>query len=291
MTSTELQIIIINYNSTDSLRTCLASIQRVSTIITPNIWVWDNHSEDNPGRIRKQFPDVHLVENKNNIGFGAAVNKGLAQSVAPYIMLMNPDTELSEGFIDKALEYMSDNADIGILGPKIMDSNGSLQESARAFPNGLTGLFGRNSLLSRLFPNNSLSKRNLLAGANNGKTVFGPDWVSGACMVVRKKAIEQVGPMDERFFMYWEDADWCRRMKEKGWRVVYYPEVVASHCVGHSSNSRPIRSSLEFHNSAYQLYAKYAKGLKKALCPFVFGLLAIRFYLLAGIKLFRIKHN
>jgi len=253
--------------------------------------VWDNHSKDNPGRIRKQFPDVYLTENKKNIGFGAAVNKGLSQSDAPYIMLLNPDTKLSNGFVDKALEYMSANSDIGILGPKIVDSDGSLQESARAFPNGLTGLFGRKSFLSRLFPNNALTNKNLLAGANNVETIFEPDWISGACMVVRREAIEQVGLLDERFFMYWEDADWCRRMKKKGWRVVYYPEAVVSHFVGHSSSSRPIRSSLDFHNSAYRLYTKYAKGLEKAFSPLVFGLLAMRFYLLAGMRLLRIRHR
>lgn len=291
MKTPELQIIIVNYNSTDSFLRCLASIQSSCGHITPSIWVWDNHSQDNPSRIRKQFPEIHLTESKKNIGFGTAVNKGLVQSIAPYIMLLNPDTALSQGFIDKVLEYMSANSDIGVLGPKIMNSDGSLQESARAFPNGLTGLFGRKSFLSRLFPNNALSKKNLLAGGNSERTIFEPDWVSGACMVVRREAVEQVGPMDERFFMYWEDADWCRRMKEKKWRVVYYPKAEVSHFVGHSSNSRPIRSSLHFHKSAYQLYVKYARGFGKFLSPLVFGLLAMRFYLLACMRLFRIKRD
>jgi GT2 family glycosyltransferase len=291
MTPSNLQIIIVNYNSTDALRTCLASIQSGNPHFRPNIWVWDNHSQDNPGRIRKQFSEVHLTENKKNIGFGAAVNKGLVQSDAPYAMLLNPDTALSEGFIDKVLDYMSANPDIGILGPKITDSDGSLQESARAFPNGLTGLFGRKSLLSRLFPNNTLTKKNLMAGAKSDKTMFEPDWVSGACMVVRKEAFEQVGPMDERFFMYWEDADWCRRMREQGWRVVYYPEVAVSHHAGRSSSTNPIRSSLEFNKSAYRLYAKYAKGCQKTFCPLVFGLLAMRFYFFTGMRLLRIWRN
>lgn len=291
MISTELQIIIVNYNSTDSLLTCLSSMECVDTRIAPSTWVWDNHSGDNPGRIRKQFPPVQLKQSTKNIGFGAAVNKVLVQSEAPYVMLLNPDTVLSQNFFIKMLEYMSANPDIGILGPKITDSDGSLQESARAFPNELTGLFGRKALLSRLFPNNMLSKRNLLAGANREEKIIEPDWISGACIVVRREAIKQVGLMDERFFMYWEDADWCRRMKEKGWRVVYYPKVVVSHFAGISSNSQPIRSNLEFNKSAYRLYAKYAKGYQKALCPIVFGLLAMRFYLFACMRLLPIRRN
>jgi GT2 family glycosyltransferase len=289
MAPTEFQIIFVNYNSTDSLLTCLASIEDMGTHITPRIWVWDNHSNDNPGRIRRQFPNVQLIENIRNIGFGAAVNKGLACADAPYFMLLNPDTVLSKGFIDKVLEYMSANPDIGILGPKITDFDGSLQESARAFPNGLTGLFGRKSPLSFLFPNNTLTKKNLLAGSHNGKKILEPDWVSGACMVVRREAMEQVGLIDERFFMYWEDTDWCRRMKEKGWRVVYYPEVAISHFGGLSSRSQPIRSSLEFSISAYRLYTKYAKGCGKVFSPLVFGLLAIRFYLFACINILSMK--
>jgi GT2 family glycosyltransferase len=288
MTSIDLQIIIVNYNSTDSLLACLASIQETQSPTTPHIWVWDNYSKDNPGRIREQFPEVHLVQSQKNIGFGAAVNKGLAHSEATFHMLLNPDTVLSNGFFYNVFDYMAAHPDVGLLGPKIIDADGSLQQSARSFPNGLTGLFGRTSLLTRIFPNNPFSKKNLLAGQNDEKTAFDPDWVSGACMVVRREAILDAGPMDERFFMYWEDADWCRRIKEKGWRVVYYPGAEVSHFVGHSSRTRPIRASLEFHKSAYRLYAKHATGYKKNFHPLVFSLLALRFCLLAGRRLLRL---
>ena len=284
MISPTLQIIIINYNSTDSLISCLDSIRANAPASATKLWVWDNNSKDNPGQIRHFYPEVDLIENDGNIGFGAAINKGLAQSNTAYVMLLNPDTVLCEGFIDKALEYLSSHPDIGILGPKITNSDGSLQDSARAFPNVLTGLFGRTSFLSRIFPYNRFSKINLITRQYSAKTVLEPDWVSGACMVVRREAILQTGLMDQRFFMYWEDADWCRRMKKNGWRVVYYPEITVIHSAGHSSDSRPIHSSLEFHKSAYRLFGKYAKGYKKIFSPLVFGLLAMRFYLHAGIR-------
>ena len=289
MKKATLQIIIVNYNSNDALMACLESIQRDCRDLVVETWVWDNGSKNKPGlAIRKRFPSIILVENEKNIGFAAAVNEVLRQSDTPFILLLNPDTVIWTGFFHKALNHILSHPDIGVMGPRILNSDGSLQESARAFPNGLTAIFGRNSLMSRLFPNNILTKRNLLAGQNNGEKILEPDWVSGACMFIRRAAVEQVGLMDERFFMYWEDTDWCRRMREKGWKVVYYPDASIVHSVGHSSHSRPIHSSLEFHKSAYLLYEKYAKRRwRLLLLPVVFGALSLRFYLISIYKILK----
>ena len=289
----KVDLLIVNYNSTDSLLVCLASIHTVFPFSGFNIWVWDNHSNDNPSRIPHRFPNVKFLSDGRNIGFGAAVNRLISKSKAPYVMLLNPDTFFNGGSLLDVLTYFDEHPDVGVIGLRILNPDGSLQESARSFPNILSGLFGRTSLLTRLFPRNRFSRKNLLSGAveESGATVEA-DWVSGACMIIKRKAIEAVGEMDERFFMYWEDADWCRRMWEKRWRVVYLPAVSLCHSVGQSSRTRAIRSILEFHKSAYRLYEKYARGYQIPLKPLVFWILAMRFYIKAiKIILCSMRHN
>jgi len=282
-----LDIIIVNYNSTDALRICLESINGNLEGIDAGIWVWDNNSKDDPGAILKLSPKIRLVKNDRNIGFAAAVNRSLERSDAPFVMLLNPDTIFKGGHISEVLDYFHEHPDVGVVGPRILNSDGSLQESARSFPNILSGFFGRTSLLTQLFPRNRISRRNLVSGNGNGKDPISVDWVSGACMIIRRQAIEKVGGLDERFFMYWEDADWCRRMREKGWRVMYHPSASVCHLVGESSRGRPFRSNLNFHMSAYRLYAKYAEGAARILKPMVFGMLSVRFFYTVTIRLMK----
>jgi hypothetical protein len=280
-------IIIINYKSTDALIRCLKGITR--SVEPPEISciIYDNSGDDDVLRAASLYPQYRIIRNYLNIGFAAAVNKGLRSVQAPYILLLNPDTELRDGFFDIVFRYMEKHRKVGVLGPKIVNEDGTVQGSARAFPSLLTGLFGRTSILSRLFPQNRITCRNLLTHQADGDSPLEVDWVSGACMVVRRSAAAAVGPMDERFFMYWEDADWCRRMREKGWKVRYLPAATVCHSVGESSRTRPLRSSLEFHKSAYRLYAKYTGGTRRLFQPMAFGLIAMRFYLQAAGYLLR----
>jgi GT2 family glycosyltransferase len=272
----ELDVVIVNYNSTSYLLRCLWSIYEARGRGAVKILVQDNGSADDVTRIRAEFPEVVLHENGMNLGYSKAVNRGLAECSSRYVMVLNPDTVVSNGFFEAALYYMERNPDVGILGPKIMDPNGSVQGSARSFPTILTGLFGRSCLISRWFPGNTLSRKNLLACGSDGRSPMEVDWVSGACMVVRKKAVDDIGLLDERFFMYWEDADWCRRMWESGWKVVYFPEACVLHHVGGSSRSARFRTLGEFHRSAYRLFVKYATGPKRILGPLVLWTLALR---------------
>ena len=254
-----IDIIIVNYNSTDYLIKCLKSIYYSLGDISVNIFVQDNDSDDDVNRISEFFPEVMVTNNTYNMGFAAAVNQALKISFSPYVVLLNPDTYIEKGFFISALRYLEDNPDVGVIGPTIYDHDGSVQGSARSFPTALTGLFGRKSLLSKLFPGNKITSQNVLTNRCDGITPIEADWVSGACMVVRRKAINDVGLLDERFFMYWEDADWCRRMWKNGWRVVYFPRSAVVHFVGVSSDQLLIRSIFEFHKSVYILFNKYNK--------------------------------
>ena len=273
-----IDIVIVNYNSTDFLIECLASVRDALKGHPAKIFVQDNASRDCPERIRTLFPDVLLKINSANMGFAKAVNQALHQGQGEYVVLLNPDTYVTDDFFQTALDYMEKNPSVGILGPRILDNDGMLQNSARAFPTPLTAFFGRSSFLSRKFPKNPITSRNLLSLKSDGKTPMPVDWVSGACMVVRRKAIDRTGFMDERFFMYWEDADWCRRMWEKGWKVVYYPCSTVYHYVGGSSGKKVTRSLVEFHKSVYRLFDKYTQSSVSFLKPLVLAGLAVRLF-------------
>jgi GT2 family glycosyltransferase len=219
---------------------------------------------------------VKLIQGPENIGFAKAVNRVIESTSAPYILLLNPDTVPEKGLLSASVEYMQGNANVGIVGPEILDKDGSVQGSARAYPTPLTAFFGRSSPLSRWFPNNCVTSRNLLTGRSDGSTPMEVDWVSGACMMVRRRAIDEVGALDERFFMYWEDADWCKRMWGENWRVIYFPNASIMHYVGISSRTLIFRSILEFHKSIYRLFDKYCGRKHVWLKPLVILGLAVR---------------
>jgi GT2 family glycosyltransferase len=159
--------------------------------------------------------------------------------------------------------YFETHPQVGIVGPKILNRDGSIQGSARAFPNAWTALFGRNSLLSRLFPRNKYTRKNIITSPEIKKPVE-VDWVSRVLMGVRKEAVLDVGLMDEKFFLYWEDADWCTRFRHQGWKVIYYPLARATHSIGGSTDKRKLRSIIDFHKSACAPYRKYS--IKKWKC-------------------------
>ncbi len=254
----DFDVVMVNYNSTAHLLKSLHSIHSEGGLVPSHIFVQDNASWDEINTVHFHFPTAHVSRNTRNLGFSRAVNQALKKTTGEYIALLNPDTTIANGFFESSLKFMEVNPRVGILGPRILDQDGGIQDSARTFPTPLTTFFGRSSWFSRHFPNNPITRRNLVNKRSDGHTPMEVDWVSGACMVVRRKAIQAVGPMDERFFMYWEDADWCRRMWDHGWRVVYYPQASIYHYGGKSSDQNRYRSAVEFHKSAYRLYSKYA---------------------------------
>jgi GT2 family glycosyltransferase len=279
-----IDIIIVNYNSTDCLLQCLESVYDKLSGAPAALWIVDNASSDGIHRIAERFPEVRLLRNHRNRGFGAAVNQALKKSTAPYVVLLNPDSCVLKGFFQTLLPFMEDNPRIGLAGPRILNADGSAQGSARSFPTPLTALFGRTSLLSRLFPRNPITRANILTAASDGVHPMEVDWVSGACMVVRRKAIDDAGYFDERFFMYWEDADWCQRMRQRGWKIVYFPRAEVMHRVGVSSGKRAMGSLFEFHKSAYRLFEKYNPSMPGLLKILILSALLVRLCLVAVLK-------
>ncbi len=257
MEKLDLSIIIVNYNTKDLLKASLNSIKQNTHNIDYEIIVIDNHSKDNSvTMIEEQFPDVKLVKNSYNAGYSKANNQGIQIAKGKYILLLNSDTEVKESALNKAVQFMEERTDVGICGFKLLNEDGSIQLSCRSFPTFSTALFNRYSIITRLFPNNKYSKEYLLLDWDHNE-IREVDWVSGACMLIRRNVIEEIGILEEKFFMYSEDVDLCYRAKERGWKIVYYPFSEVMHYIGKSSENRQLLSIFERHKSMYIYYKKH----------------------------------
>jgi GT2 family glycosyltransferase len=221
----------------------------------------DNGSErEDLEGLCQAFPQVAIIINSRNLGFARAANQGIQRSQGRYLMLLNPDALLTAGSLGHLITYLDAHPQVGIIGPRVTNTDGTIQGSARAFPGLLTAFFGRTSFFTRYFPRNPISRRHMPALNSQLDRPQPVDWVSGACMVIRRRLVEEVGGLDERFFLYWEDADFCWRIQKSGWQVVYDPRVSVIHQVGVSSRQAPFRSLVAFHRSAYRLYRKHVTG-------------------------------
>ena len=271
-----IDVLVVNFNSTPFLHQCLVSLAGQNSAGRLRILVRDNASRDRAEEVRGT-PRVELIQGKENIGYSRGINSLAQLGNAPYLLLLNPDCILQPDFCELALAYMEANPQVGGLGPLILDPEGSVQGSARKFPSVLTGLFGRSSLLSRLLPGNAATRREVLTETGPPRKPMTCDWISGACLLVRREAFEQAGGMDEDYFLFWEDADLCARLNKCSWQVVYYPRPTVEHQVGGSRRSNMLRSIWHFHRSAFLWLTKHGTPAQRALLPLWGLLLGLRF--------------
>ena len=260
MSAPEITAILVNYNAGAELARALRSIADEMAGRAWEAVVVDNASIDGSAASVAEFaPMVRLVQNTANVGFSRGVNQGLAASTAPLVLIMNPDCRLVAGAVATLRSVLDARQDCAIVGPRILNPDGSVQGSARGDPDMLTGLFGRTALLGRLVPFLPVAKRNVVTeeAIRGGQQSVVVDWLSGACMLARRTALEQVGGFDERFFLYWEDADLCRRLRALGHHVRYVPAATAIHRVGQSSRTARRFAIRAFHRSAYLYYATH----------------------------------
>lgn len=225
-----LFIAIINYKTPDLLKQCIDSILKNNPTLERKILVIDNFSEDSSLAImRKTFPRIKVLASQYNSGFGRAINWGInnAPSDARYLLFLNPDIIIRENALSKMIEFMDNHPDIALIGPKLLNPDLTVQSSCRRFMTPKL-IFYRRTFLGRFgFARKAL--RNFLMEDIDHSKIQDVNWIFGACMLVRAAAIRDVGQMDERYFLYFEDMDWCRRFWEKGWRVTYYPEAEMVH--------------------------------------------------------------
>ncbi len=266
----KLSVIIVNYNVKEFLLNSIASIKKAAENILHEIIVVDNASADGSiEALSKKFPDVKIIQNKENVGFGKANNQAIAEAKGEYVLLLNPDTLLKDNTITEMLKFMDERNDVGLATCKVLNPDGTLQLACRrSFPRpwvSFTKIIG----LSKLFPHSKLFAKYNLTYLDENKT-YEVDAVSGSFMFLRKKVLDEVGGFDPDFFMYGEDLDLCYRVKEKGWKVFYHPATEIIHYKGESTKRSSIDETRLFYNAMTLFVEKHfsSSWLMKMLLKF-----------------------
>lgn len=251
----ELTITICSWNTRDDLRACLQSLSAVRDEAAFEVIVVDNNSNDRSAEmVAEEFPWVRLEHLFVNLGFAGGHNHAIAMRRAPHAFPLNSDTIVHPGAIRGILRFAEAHPDYGIVGPKLLNPDGSLQFSCRRFPNPIAALF-RNTPLGKLFPNNRFTREYLMQDWDHTKPRE-VDWVSGAAFLVKKDVIDRIGAFDDDYFMFCEDVDWCWRAWKAGFKVVYFPEATITHAIGRSTDKAPNRMIGRFHRSMLRFYTK-----------------------------------
>jgi len=257
MGRTSLSIVIVNYNTEALLRSCLESVYAGADGTTTDIWVVDNHSCDNSvSMLRSSFPFVNVIANSENVGFSRANNAAISQGRSDYILLLNPDTLVIDDAIERMVTFLDEHPKVGIAGCKVLNRDGTLQLACRRSIPTPKVAFYRLTGLSRLFPQSKLiAKYNMTYESPD--RMHEVDAVSGAFLMIRRKVVEEIGLLDERFFMYGEELDWCLRAKRAGWTVAYHPEARIIHYKGESTKYNSRKAAFEFYRAMYLFHRKH----------------------------------
>ena len=275
----DISFIIINWNTKDLLLECLASIYRTVSKIAFEVWVVDNGSSDGSVRaVKEKYPDIKIIENPKNLGFAAANNLALERMGGQYALLLNTDTVLTEDAVSELHNFMKANPDAGIACGQLLNLDGSKQNSIANFPS-LLSLVSNETLLRLLLPRRFPSKR------REYKTAVEIESCIGACMLVRKKAIDQTGFLDDRYFFFLEETDWAYRMKKSGWKIYFVPSAKIFHAQGKSVGIRA-DARIMFYRSRYTFFKKWHQRSYALVCFVIFSRLIINTLLsLFGIAL------
>jgi N-acetylglucosaminyl-diphospho-decaprenol L-rhamnosyltransferase len=269
----DLSIIIVNWNTRELLGECLRSIGRdsgsgvrgqgfVAPSLTPEIIVVDNASADGSAEmVQREFPDVRLILNEGNLGFARANNRGIAASRGRYVLLLNSDTVASTDALEMLVAFMDAHPEAGVVSPRLLRPDGTVQPYA----------FGGDPTLGYLLRRgfNRLLRHRYLHDWNTS-AVQEVDWVSGACLMARRAAIEQAGPLDESMFMYFEDNEWCLRIRNADWKVYYDPQAEIVHLGGQSLAKNPAARQAYSESLRYfyrKHYSRAAQMLLSLLLP------------------------
>ncbi len=274
MDAPDVAVVIVNYNAGEHLLRCLASVFASAGDATLEVFLVDNASHDGSARLAaSKHTEIHLVENPDNRGFSAAVNQGVRWSRAPFVFLLNPDAEVSAGTIGGLAKLARERPRIGAIGPMIRNPDGTVYLSGRKFPT--VGEAVGHAFIGPFRPDNRFSRAYALADWDRS-TEREVDWVSMSCMLLRRTALDDVGLLDERFFLYGEELDLCTRLRDAGWKVLFTPEVEVAH-EGGVSTGRSRRMHLIHSRSIYLYFAKHrVRGWRRVLLPFAWISLRLR---------------
>jgi hypothetical protein len=258
---TDLTVVVVSWNVRDLLRRCLQSVLAAADRPEPGrlsvqIVVVDNSSRDGtPSMVAAEFPQVRLLANDQNRGFTAANNQGLAVAEGRYLMLLNPDAEVGADALTILIQTLEADPRAGAAGPRLCYPDGRLQPSRRRFPTLATALM-ESTIVQQWWPDNRVLRRYYMADLPEDETQQ-VDWLVGACLLVRRTVYEQVGGLDEGFFMYSEELDWCRRIKDAGWQILYVPAATVIHHEGKSSEQVVPARHIYFQSSKVRYFRKH----------------------------------
>ena len=257
----KLSIVIVNYKMWQLTRALVESLLKDLPKSTEIIVVDNNSGDDSVYLLRSDFPEITVIDNPENMGLAAGVNVALKKAKGSYYLVLNPDMVALPGSVQTLIDFMDANPLVGVAGGKLISPNGKLQYSCYRFYTVMTIIY-RRTFLGKTARGKKMISNFLMKDFDHAE-IKDVDWLMGACLMVRKKAMEKVGKMDEQFFLYFEDVDWCRRFWEKGWRVTYVPSAVFSHFHQRSSERNAIigiltnRPTREHIKSAFKYFWKF----------------------------------
>jgi len=265
-----ISVIVISYNTRQMTLDCLSALYADLGQMPAEVWVVDNASQDGSVEaIRSKFPLVQLIENPRNAGFGAANNLAIARATGEFLLLLNSDAFLHPGACGALTGYLTGHPRVGAVGPRLLSSDGSLQPSCYRYPSpGRAWL--ENLWVSSLLPRHPWLGDYRRWAHDSDRSV---EWVIGACLLVRSEAVRQAGGFDESFFMYQEETDWQRRIRDAGWEIIFTPDAVVTHLGGASGASEQAKINAHFFNSL-DYYTRKHHGL--------LGLISLRLAMIVG---------
>lgn len=245
-----LSICILNWNTEELLKDCLNSVYNDYSKGEWEVLVVDNASEDHSvAMVEAEFPLVRLIVTRENVGFARGNNLALEKARGKYLLLLNPDTRLEPGSVAKLVAFLESHPEVGVAGPKLLNEDGSLQLSCGVAPSLRTEIVNK-LLLHNLFPFFKL-------GRWNHSEIRAVGWVAGACFMVRRRVVEEVGPLDPKIFMCYEDLEWCMRIGQAGWKIFYYPRSRILHLEGRSIQKDFRRILVVSQQSLFYLFQKH----------------------------------
>jgi GT2 family glycosyltransferase len=254
----DLSVCIVTYQASDWLKGCLESLYENTQNLNLEVIIVDNGSTDGvQDMLSQDYPEIHFIGNKTNEGYTRPMNQSLGTAQGRYLMQLNPDTVILPGAMDQLIDFLDEHPQVGICSPNVLNRDGTFQRQCRRGEPRPLAMLGYFFKLTKLFPNNKALGGYLLEYLDEDATSEVVA-VSGSCMLIRKEVIDKIGYLDEKFFAYQEDTDFCLRARQAGWEVYYFPEAEIIHYGGQGgSRVEPYRSIVEWHRSYWRLYNKH----------------------------------
>jgi GT2 family glycosyltransferase len=251
----DVAVVIVSFNTRDLLGKCLEQVAEAAVPFSTDVVVVDNASADGSAdMVAERFPDVRLIRNRDNRGFAAGCNQGIDASSSEFVLLLNSDAFIDRVALETMITFLREVTGAGVCGARLIERDGQAQLPPVRFPTPLSGLFNM-TVLGRLLPRSRHNIRRPISDEELGRPIR-VDWVSGACFLARRKAIEQVGALDEGYFLYFEETDWCRRMAANGWETWYLPGAKVRHLGGESVDESATAAPFSTYHPRHMLNSR-----------------------------------